>query len=319
MKPTRRGAALLALGSLIMLGACSNADSPGTDDGSAGATKPPLHAMLPERIQESGEITFGALWETPPIISIDPADTSTPVGITPDLAEELGKVLGVTPVWKNMQWPAQLPGLDSGNVDVLFGQVSDGPEREEVIDIIGFYRSPMGLLVSPDDAGVTSMMEMCGRSIGVPQGSSQKAIVDGNSALCVENGEGEIKVVEYPGAQNAIVALTAGTVDAWMDATTSTARIAEESGGEMASIALPSEEVDQHAPRGVGLAMSKQQPELTEALLAAMKEIYGSGAYAAVMEEWGAADAVMPEDEIVINLYTGIPAGGSADDASQSG
>ncbi|GAA3412195.1 transporter substrate-binding domain-containing protein [Streptosporangium vulgare] len=136
----------------IGVGGCGSDSSEGepaqaSASSAASAFDQALHDQLPDRIKQNKQIVFGALWETPPIIGIESGDTSKPVGITPDLAVALGEILGVTPAWKNLQWPAQLPGLQSGNVDALFGQVSDGKEREQVIDLVGFYRSPMSVLV----------------------------------------------------------------------------------------------------------------------------------------------------------------------------
>ncbi|GAA5058737.1 ABC transporter substrate-binding protein [Thermocatellispora tengchongensis] len=282
----------------------------------AAAFDQALHDLLPDRIKQSKQIVFGALWETPPIIGIETGDTSKPVGITPDLAVAMGEVLGVTPVWKNLQWPAQLPGLQSGNVDALFGQVSDGKEREQVIDLVQFYRSPMALLVkSGNPRGVKSMSDTCGMKIGVPTGSQQEAVVKGNSEkFCTGQGKPAIVPVGYPGAQGAIVAIKGGTVDAWMDASASTRVIAKESGFE--SVTLPDEQVDAYMERGVAIAVSKAQPGLTNALAGALGKLARSGAYQKVMDKWESGDAALPAEDIKVNAYTGLPAGQGSSSAT---
>jgi len=142
-----------------------------------------LFDLLPEDIQQSKVISFGALWETPPYISVDPKDTKTPIGVTPDLAAAVSEVLGVTPKWQNMQWPAQLPGLQAGNVDALWGQVSDTAEREQsVADIVAWSQSPLALLVAsgnPEDIG--KLGDACGLKVAVPIGSQQSQAVAGVS------------------------------------------------------------------------------------------------------------------------------------------
>jgi ABC-type amino acid transport substrate-binding protein len=303
------------------LSACGGSDdSSSSSDGAATTTTSSaagsgedakLAAMLPEKIKSSGKVTFGALWETPPIIGVEGGDTSKPVGITPDLAAAIGKILGVQPEWKNMQWPAQLPGLQSGNVDALFGQVSDGKEREAVIDLVGFYQSPLGLLVaSGNPKHIKTMADTCGLKIGIPAGSQQGDVVKGNSEkFCTSQGKPAIKAAEYPGAQGAIVGVKAGNVDAWMDATASVRDIAKKSKGTFDSVVLPDEQIDPYMERIVGIAVNKQNPGLSNALAGAMQKLAADGQYKEIMDKWGAGDSLVPTDKIKVNVYTGTPAG----------
>ncbi len=305
----------------LALGACGSDDDTSSTGASTGAATAAAQAsgtvdqklfdLLPDQIKQDKKITFGALWETPPIIGIEPGDTSKPVGITPDLAVALTEVLGVEPEWKNMQWPAQLPGLQSGNVDALFGQVSDGKDREQVIDLVGFYRSPMGLLVQGGNPhGVKSMQEACGLKIGIPAGSQQGDVIKGNSEkFCTSQGKPAIKAAEYPGAQGAIVAIKAGTVDGWMDSTTSTRDIADKSNGAYENVVLPDDQIDPYMERIVGIAVSKNQPGLSNALAGAMQKLAESGQYQEIMEKWKAGDSLVPTEDIKVNYYTGLPAG----------
>ncbi|MER6826096.1 transporter substrate-binding domain-containing protein [Streptosporangium sp. NPDC000563] len=292
----------------------ASASSTTPESSAASAFDQALHDQLPDRIKQSKQIVFGALWETPPIIGIEPGDTSKPVGITPDLAVALGEILGVTPVWKNLQWPAQLPGLQSGNVDALFGQVSDGKEREQVIDLVGFYRSPMSVLVKEGNPhGIKSLSDACGLKIGVPSGSQQEAVVKGNSEkFCVGQGKPAITPIGYPGAQGAIVAIKGGTVDAWMDVTVSVRVIAKESGTAFENVSLPDDQIDPYMERDVAIAISKENPGLSNALAGALGQLARSGEYRKVMDRWDSGDAALPAEDIKVNSYTGLPAGQGA-------
>jgi ABC-type amino acid transport substrate-binding protein len=313
------GALLAVLAVAATLSACGSDDSGSGDDSAAttassaaaSGADAKLAAMLPQDIKSSGKVTFGALWETPPIIGVENGDTTKPVGITPDLATAIGKLLGVQVAWKNMQWPAQLPGLQSGNVDALFGQVSDGADREAVIDLVGFYQSPMGLLISGDNPEhIKTMADTCGLKIGIPAGSQQDRIVKGNSEkFCTSQGKPAIKAAQYPGAQGAIVGVKAGNVAAWMDATASVRDIAKKSGDTFGSVVLPDEQIDPYIERIVGIAVSKQNPGLSNALAGAMQKLAADGQYKQIMDKWDAGDSLVPTDKIKVNVYTGAPAG----------
>lgn len=300
-----------------VLAACGSSSDTAADDSSTASTSvdTELAAELPDSITSAGEISFGALWETPPVISVTTDDTSVPVGAAPDLATALTGLLGVDATWQNMQWPAQLPGVQSGNVDALFGQVSATAEREtSVVDLIPFYRSSMALLMLADDtSGVSGIADMCGKSVGVPVGSVQSdAVTAVSDASCADN---PISIKEYSGATAAISAVKAGTIDAWMDTATSQTTVVEESGSTFATVTVPDSEFE---PQYTTIAVSKDQPELTQALLDAMGELIDNGTYDQIMTDNGLGEAEISTDELVANPITGTPIGETTPTASTS-
>jgi polar amino acid transport system substrate-binding protein len=313
-----RLAAVMALAAMTFLTACSGSDDDGTTAGASGAGTSAafdqaLFDQLPQSIQQSKVIRFGALWETPPFISVDPKDTSKPVGLTPDLAAAVSKVLGVTPQWQNLQWPAQLPGLQAGNVDVLWGQISDGADREKsVADIVAYAQGPLGLLLAKGNPHhVGALADTCGLRVAVPTGSQQSDAVAGISEkACTSQGKPAITAVGYPGAQQAIVALQAGSVDAWFDSLASIKETADAAGFD--SVALQNSEIDQYMETISGVAVAKNQPGLTQAIAGALQKLAQSGDYQKIMANWDMTDSAMAADAIKINTYTGTPVGQSA-------
>jgi polar amino acid transport system substrate-binding protein len=272
-----------------------------------------LFNLLPAKIKKSKKVSFGALWETPPIIGVDPKKPGVPVGLAPDLVAAVGKVLGIKPVWRNLQWPAQLPGLQSGNVDVLWGQVSDTKEREQSIaDMVSWMQQPWAMLLpAGNPKGVTSFSGACGLKIAVPNGSVQDAIVAGNNAkYCASN---PMTTIGYPGAQEAVVAIKAGGADAWFDSSSSIAAIVKAAPTSFTSIPLPNAQIVSYASNISAVAISKQQPGLTRAIAGALKKIAADGGvYQAAMKKWGTADGTMKAKTIKINTFTGLAAGKTA-------
>ena len=189
LRPRSRTTALLtapiAAAAVIGLLAGCAASTPAASTSSASDTakNPALAKLLPASIKKSGTISFGALWETPPVISVSTTDSSTPIGISPDIAAAIAPILGVKVTWKNLQWPAQLPGLQSGNVDVLFGQVSVTKEREQsIVDLIPFTKDGQTILVAAGNPKkLTSLANACGTTIGAAVGSTLSAEVEGAS------------------------------------------------------------------------------------------------------------------------------------------
>ena len=214
---------------------------------SAGSTKSAkfnqaLHDSLPASIKKAGSISFGAVWETPPIISVDLAHPASPKGIAPDLAAGMGEVLGVHIVWQNLAWPAQLPGLQAGNVDVLFGQISDTAEREQsIVDLIPFQQRGYGLLTAAGNPRkLATLNDLCGVTVGVPVGSSTGTIIKNLSKTeCVGAGKPAIDYREFNGATAIVQALRADSIEASFDAAPSVAAAAAADPATYSFVALP--------------------------------------------------------------------------------
>ena len=311
----------IALMTAASLAGCNGA-APGSPAQSAGgeaaaneAFDAQLHGLLPETVQESKVLRFGALWETPPMIGVDPAKSTAAVGIAPDLAEAMGAVLGVDVEWKNMQWPGQLPGLQSGSVDALMGQVSITAEREKgQVDLVSFYRTTLSLVVpAGNPKSLASVADACGLTVGAATGSTMSQVITTNSeTACTAQGKPAIKLAEYPGAANAVSALKAGTIDAWMDNTANQQAIAKAAPESFSTVLIPSEEYKEIDGGLLGIAVSKDNPGISEALHGALLKLAEEGKYESILGGYGLETDAVPSADLKINPLTGTPAGKTA-------
>lgn len=286
----------------------------GGEDGSNDAATPSaevdpalveLRDLLPASIRDRGTLAFGALWETPPVIGVTATDTSTPVGIAPDLAEAIGALLGLEVTWQNLQWPAQLPGVQAGVVDALFGQVTATAERETtVVDLVPFLESSFSLLLAADAADrITGLADMCGATLAVPVGSVQgAALAELNEGACADD---QVEIAEYQGATLAISAVKAGSADAWIDNTVSTVQAAE-ADPSLANVELSAADL---APSVNAIAVAKANPELTEALVAALQHLAEDGAYHDVLLDHGFELTAIDAADLSANPITDTPVG----------
>lgn len=305
----------LAAGTITLsltLAGCGSNDAPAKSPTSEANFNQSLHDLLPEHVKSSGTISFGGLWETPPVLSVNESDPTSPEGLAPDLSKLFGEVLGVKVDWQNLSWPAQIPGLQSDSVDVLFGQVTITDEREQsVLDLIPFQSRRQALLVPADNPdGINAIADLCGLTVGVPLGSNQAAKVTAISeASCVKAGKPAIKQAEYQGAAAAVQALRAGTLNAWLDVYPNVEATAQANPSAFKSVQVPESEAPTEYS---GLAVSKENPGLSKALLGAMKEVVENGSYAAVFEAHQQKPAMITLEDLKINPKTGTPVGEKA-------
>lgn len=299
-------AALLAVALAVVTAGCS---SSGGSSGDSVATKKAtvdasLRAMLPAAIRDAGVIKVGALYANPPNVFVK-ADGKTLTGLAPNLATAVGEVLGVKMVWSDMQWPAQLPGLQAGTVNMLWGQVSDTAEREKsVVDLVAWYSGAEAVLIpSANPHHLKKLADACGLKIGVPIGSIQQQAVEQFSKDCQQAGKPKISTLQFPGAKEAINALQAGNVDGWVDGIAPQGYAAKSTGGKYTTVPADIEGAKS------GIAISKGDPQLTKAVAAALKKVVEDGTYTAVLKSYGAEDGGLPADQIEINPATNTPAG----------
>ncbi|NPC98723.1 transporter substrate-binding domain-containing protein [Nocardioides sp. zg-DK7169] len=315
-RPARRALPALLATLLVApaLAACGSDDEPAPTTDRAGARTPlpatddKLRDLLPADVRERGTLELGALWETPPVIGVTASDTSTPVGIAPDLATAIGGLLGLEVSWQNLQWPAQLPGVQSGSVDALFGQVTATAEREQaVVDLVPFLESTFSVLLTADAAeGVTGLADLCGTTLAVPVGSVQgAALAELNEDECAGDA---VEIAEYQGATLAISAVKAGSADGWIDNTVSTLEAAE-ADSSLANVELAPSDL---APSINAIAVSKESPELTEALVGALRRLAEEGTYGEVLAAHGFEAAAIGADALRANPITGTAVGATA-------
>lgn len=307
----RRGilTALAVAGSMtLLLGACSSGAEGDTGEQESDiAVNEKLRDMLPERILDSNTVVIGGSFDNPPVLYADESDATKPAGVAYDLSVAIGKVLGIEPDWRNTQWAGQLPGLDSGALDIAWGQASVTEERErEQYDMIPFYLAPLAVLVSEGNPKeITSFESMCGATTGGSTGSVFEFYVgQANEKFCTPNGKPEITYKSFNGTEE--VALSSGTIDGVIDAWPV---LSTEAKGMKGVEAVKLSDADQFDTGLVGITFSKDEPKLSAAFSAALQQLWDDGVYQEILKKNEVPDATLERDQLSVNVLTGTPAG----------
>lgn len=312
---SRKGKLLSALalaGSVaLVLGACSSESETGSEDAGgddAGiSVNEDLRAMLPDDIIDAGSIVIGGTFDNPPVIYASEADATKPAGVAYDLSVAVGDLLGIEPDWRNTQWAGQLPGLDSGNLDIAWGQATVTAEREKSLyDMIPFYLAPLAVLVAEGNPeGITSFESMCGKTIGGAIGAIQEYYVGlANEKYCTPQGKDLIKYESF--TQGEEVALASGSIDAVIDTYPVHVGAAKKLEGVEAVKLTDAGEFDSGI---AGITFSKDRPKLSTTMAAALQQLWDDGVYQQILEDNGVPDAILERDQLVVNYLTGTPAG----------
>ncbi|CAM5275649.1 hypothetical protein SHIRM173S_02979 [Streptomyces hirsutus] len=119
--------------SLLVTGCGDQTKDNGSDSsGTAAGSTAPLADKLPESIRDKGVIKVGSDIAYAPVEFKD--DSGKTVGIDPDIANAMGKELGVKFEFQNGTFDALIGGLASKRYDIAMSAMTDTKERQEGID-----------------------------------------------------------------------------------------------------------------------------------------------------------------------------------------
>lgn len=298
--------ALLGTASLLLAGCSSSTPTDASTpeesaEGTSGLFNQELHDSLPDSIQSSGTIKIAVALTDELFSNQKDGETS---GVVVDLARKAGEVLGVDVEFVDTPFPGMIPALQAQRVDVIWSTMNDTVEREEVLDFVDWIRTSATLLIAkgnPED--IASIEDLCGLRAGTIRGAAPMvAMLEEQNAKCTADGDPAIDLKLYDDFVTGQTQMRSGQIDAFFGPTSKFNYIINLDGGESGL-----EVIDETYLGGVyGIGVSKDQSELSDALLEALKILSEDGTYMSILEERAIEAEGFTTDEFQIN---GIGAG----------
>lgn len=101
-----------------------------------------------------------------------------PAGADLELAQALGKALGVQVELVELDFDSLLPALDDGRVDVVVSAMTITPERSARADFVPYLLMGTGLLVkSGNPAKIHRLRDLCAKTVALQEGTAQLQLV----------------------------------------------------------------------------------------------------------------------------------------------
>ncbi|MCL4313900.1 MAG: ABC transporter substrate-binding protein [Actinobacteria bacterium] len=271
-----------ALGAVLFAG-CSSGASSSAKSSASSKEVAPLYSSLPSSVRTTGHIVAGSELSVPPMIFYE-SNGTTISGVNYDLGQAMSHYLGVPILWRQLSFPDLEPALSSGQIQMIFDVINDTPQREKVFNFIDYVHAGNALLVPHGNPlHVTSLASLCGHSVATVRGAVQIQLVDAASSTCVSEGKGAITLRLYPSAPTARLQVQTGTVNAFIGNTPVLLYLARVSGGGKVFSAIP---LAGHASY-YGIAVSKSDQKLENALKKALEDVISSGAYMKILDKYG--------------------------------
>jgi polar amino acid transport system substrate-binding protein len=242
-------------------------------------------ALVPQRIADTGKLTVVMNVSSAPT-KFFATDNSTIVGLNPDLARALGRVLGLEVTIADVQFDGIIPGLKSARYDVAISSMAPSAERVAALDMVRYGAWGTSLAVPAGNPVGLRLDTLCGHTLAVQQGSVQHlSRLPELSDACVAAGNPPVEPVVLPDQTTALLQLNSGRVEAVLADTPVLAWAAQQRPGSI-------ELVDEMNRSGVAVATVKGS-DLTPALEAGLTALMATPTYHRIFEKWGMADSVV--------------------------
>jgi polar amino acid transport system substrate-binding protein len=309
----RRRSAIPALALLVV--AVLAAGCTGGDDQDAPTGNPAvaeglteLGQRLPQRIRSAREIRVGSDVSYAPVEFYDafaPDVLDRPVGepepqvrgIDPDLANELGRKLGVRFTFVNTGFDELIPSLNDSKFDVIISSMTATSERAREISFLEYFQAGTSILVprgNPDKLG--SMADLCGATVTLQAGTIHEELVDAQQAKC---GANRIKARPLKSGTQVVLEVKFGRADAALADFPVAAYNAKVS-GQGRDFEVVGEQID---PGPYGIGVRKDDIDLQRVLREALQATIEDGSYDRVLTKWNVADGALKTAKL-----TGAPA-----------
>lgn len=272
----------------------SSDKSSSTPKSSSSSSKkdPKIAAQVPAAIKDKGTITAAVDATYPPNEFIKEG-THDIIGMTPDLANALGTVMGIKVEMKPAGFDAIIPGLAAKKYDLGFSSFTDNKEREQTVDFVTYFSAGTSFYVTTKSgAKIKSLDDLCGHKVAVEKGTTQQDDSQTAAKKCKAAGKAAAEVQTYPDQNGANLALSSGRAEVGMADSPVAAYIVKKSGGQFKLDGEP------YGTAPYGIAIPKGNG-MAKPLLAAVKKIIADGTYMSILKKWGIEQGAI--DDPVIN------------------
>lgn len=296
MSSGSRLAAILVAAAFVS-GACSGtaapSSAPPTAEASAAVTADatleasPTAALtgLLAKVKSDGKLIVGTSNDAP----LSYADsTKGPSGALTDVLVEFLKRQGISATIDMVTTPfgSLIPGIQSGQIEIIGDAMYIRPARAEVIDftMTTFYNPEALDVVKGNPKNLHQLADLCGKSAGTYLGTTYVDTLKAASAKCT--GGTKIDVRQYPKIENVFADLSAGRIDAGVvDASLSAYALAQNSSlnFEIVGDYIPESKTTSNCAFGI----AKGDQAFLDAFNSTYTQMLSDGTAAAIFTKWG--------------------------------
>lgn len=201
-------------------------------------------------------------------------------GFDVELCGAVAKGLGLKAEFVRVDFAATIPGLKSGRFDMICSATARTPQRLASTDLFmtdATIPNFSTVLVKAEDTTIASVSDVKGKTVGAVRGGQE-------TRLLADLFGAEVTVKAYPGIAEEILDLKNGRIDAVaMNYVTATHHVHLD---PSLKVLTPGFAKDGVSPYDHALIVSRNEPELLEAVNAQLAALRSDGNVAALSKTW---------------------------------
>ncbi len=230
---------------------------------------------------EPGKLTMSINATLPPIQYID--EKGELQGLNREIGDEVAKRLCLDPVYMNVSFEVQIPGLASDRWDMINTGLFYTPERAKIMQLIPIRVVALALIAQGGNPlGISKPEDLAGHPVGVEIAGAEEKQLRALNDEQVAKGMEPMDIRVFNNYGDAFLALGAGQVDAIFAADSTGAYYQKRGQFSMAATGL--------LP-GTATTLATDEVKLAEAVVDALNGMLEDGTYDRLMQDSGATKA----------------------------
>jgi polar amino acid transport system substrate-binding protein len=213
-------------------------------------------------------------------------DGKTIIGFDVDLANAIGKQLGVPVDVKNASFDGIIPGLAAGKYGIGMSSFTDNKEREKTVDFVTYFTAGSSFYVKAQGGPtINTVADLCGHTVAVEKGTVQADDAAAQAKKC------KMTVSVFPDQNGANLALQSGRADVAMADSPVAAYAVKQSNGQFK---LSGSSYDD-APYGIAIPKNSG---LAVPIQKAVQALIDNGQYKQILDKWGVEAGAIPTAQV---------------------
>ncbi len=250
---------------------------------------PEIAALVPEETRARGELVNGAALNYAPGEFV--GSSGEAVGYDIDILAAIGRVLGLDTRTEAAVFAQIIPAVGS-TYDIGMSSFTVNEERLEAVTMISYFQAGISYAVKAGNPYGIDPADLCGRRVALQVGTYQEELSAERSQECRDGGDRAYDVLAYTSNSDAATNVAGGKGDILMADSPVTNYAIARSRGTLEAIG----EIEESALNGIVVA--KDQPELAEAIRAAVQHLIDSGHMERILAAWGNESGMIPTAEV---------------------
>lgn len=249
-----------------------------------------LHDMLPDSIKKSGKIIVGVNGIFPPMEFKEPG-SDVLGGIDVELAQAIAKELDIKLEFDDQNFDQLINSINTKRVDMVISGMSDSAERRKSLDFIDYFNSGTQCFSTKELAGeIKNLEDLSGKTLAVSASTDYLTTMQkwNNENLVAKDKPG-INIMAMDSAASARMQMLQGRAQASALSPEALGWANVQQKGAFAAVG-PLLESNPY-----GIAFSKDNAQLRDAVYAALQKVFADGVYLQVLKKWGAESGALQQ------------------------